>query len=259
MTDPFVPTPTPATPGIFESEPTPVTPIPATPIVSPTPVKPVPAKDPSGSGNDRWPSNTAWTETGDGTKYPKDATAIPTFAPNPGLFTTPQLVTLAATGPEVAIHYTTDGSEPTTSSTAYTGPFVLGTTTTVKAIATAPDQLSSPVVVAQYAISVLQPNPAPVADQTTAQKIGNEVAAGVQRAEVIAGGALNSADALAQTVEVEVANAKAALAHLETSSNAGAIGTIVNTAITRFSGVIATLEAAVGIHKASTANTADKK
>jgi len=79
------------------------------------------------------------------------------------------------------------------------------------------------------------------------------VAAGVQRAEVMASGALDATGAFAQTVETEVVNAKAALAHLETSSNAGAAGTIVQIAISRFAGVIATLEAALGIHRATTA------
>src|ERR1700728_1161563 len=245
--------PIPATPPAAVPAPKPV-PVPTPVPVTPAPVTPIPVKVEAGSGNDRWPSNAAWTDSGDGTNYPKDATALPVFKPAPGLFTTPQLVTLAATGPEVQIHYTVDGSETTTSSNVYAGPFVLGTTTTVKAIATAPNQMSSPVVVAQYAISVLQSNPAPAADQTTAQKISNEVTAGVQRAEVVAGGALDKTGALAQTVEVEVANAKVALAHLETSSNANAPGTIVAVAIAKFAGVIATLEAAIGIHKATTAD-----
>ena len=44
-------------------------------------------------------------------------------------------VTIASDESVAAIHYTTNGDEPTTSSTPYTGPFTLTETTTVKAIA----------------------------------------------------------------------------------------------------------------------------
>jgi hypothetical protein len=61
--------------------------------------------------------------------------AAPTFSPYPGTYTTPQTVTIADASPGVAIYYTTNGSTPTTSSTLYTGPLTISTTTTLQAIA----------------------------------------------------------------------------------------------------------------------------
>ena len=61
--------------------------------------------------------------------------AMPSFTPAPGTYTSPQDVTMASTTTGVTIRYTTDGSTPTESSTAYTGPVNIATSTTLKAIA----------------------------------------------------------------------------------------------------------------------------
>ena len=58
-----------------------------------------------------------------------------TISPNGGTFTGTQKVTLSTNIEGAVIYYTTDGSEPTTSSTLYKGPFTIDKTTTVKAIA----------------------------------------------------------------------------------------------------------------------------
>ena len=65
----------------------------------------------------------------------------------------PDRVDLDAT-PGATIHYTTDGSTPTTSSRVYTGPILLLplTTTTIKAIAVAPGQSQSVVASATYRV-----------------------------------------------------------------------------------------------------------
>jgi hypothetical protein len=78
--------------------------------------------------------------------------AAPTFSPPPGLYTTPQTVTLSDTTPGASIFYTADGTTPSTSSTRYTGPIAVGATTTIHAIATAPGFTGSEVATATYTI-----------------------------------------------------------------------------------------------------------
>lgn len=68
----------------------------------------------------------------------------PTISPNGGNFGSSQVVTLSHDDADVAIYYTTNGAEPTTSSTLYTSPFTIYETTTVKAIAVKNGVSSSP-------------------------------------------------------------------------------------------------------------------
>jgi hypothetical protein len=79
-------------------------------------------------------------------------TAAPTFSPAGGTYLLPQQVSISDASPGATIYYTTDGSTPTTSSTQYTGPFWIFTTTTVWAIAVAPGWSQSPVAHATYNI-----------------------------------------------------------------------------------------------------------
>ena len=67
---------------------------------------------------------------------PKLTVATPTFTPN-GVsgFTGPQSVTITCATTGAKIYYTTDDTTPTTTSTEYTTPLSLTSTTTVKAIA----------------------------------------------------------------------------------------------------------------------------
>jgi hypothetical protein len=59
----------------------------------------------------------------------------PTFNPVPGTFVTSVSVTLIDSVSGATIYYTTNGNTPTTTSTQYTAPISIGTTTTIKAIA----------------------------------------------------------------------------------------------------------------------------
>ena len=86
--------------------------------------------------------------------------AAPTFSPGYGTYTAVQSVTLMDTTSSATIYYTTDGSIPTTSSTRYTGPISVSTTTTINAIATATGYGQSPVATATYTIN-LPPAAAP--------------------------------------------------------------------------------------------------
>jgi len=70
-------------------------------------------------------------------------TATPVISPSTGTYTPPQTVSITDATSGSSIFYTLDGSQPTSSSTRYTGTFSVSSTTTVKAIATAPNFLQS--------------------------------------------------------------------------------------------------------------------
>ena len=73
-----------------------------------------------------------------GTYQIQGTAATPTFTPASGTsFSSPMSVSIADATPSASIYYTTDGSTPTTGSQLYSGPFTIGATTTVHAIATA--------------------------------------------------------------------------------------------------------------------------
>jgi hypothetical protein len=78
--------------------------------------------------------------------------AAPTFTPAAGSYVNSVSVTLAATS-GATIYYSTNGTTPTTSSTPYTGPIALSTTTTIQAIAVASGFFNSNVSSATYTIT----------------------------------------------------------------------------------------------------------
>src|SRR3989442_1330392 len=75
-----------------------------------------------------------------------------TFNPAGGTFVGSVTVTLSTTTSGASIYYTTDGSTPTTASSAYTGPVPLTTTTTLRAMAAASGMSNSNVTSATYTI-----------------------------------------------------------------------------------------------------------
>jgi glucosylceramidase len=82
---------------------------------------------------------------------PPPAAATPSFWPGAGTYS-PTQITLSDTTANSTIYYTTDGSTPTTSSPAYTGPVAISSTSTVKAIAAATGYSSSAVASATYTV-----------------------------------------------------------------------------------------------------------
>src|SRR5207247_1379475 len=82
--------------------------------------------------------------------------ATPTFSPAGGTYTGSVTVTISDATSGATIHYTIDGSTPTTSSPVYTGALTFTQTTTLNAMAAAPGMTDSAVASATYAIQQQQ-------------------------------------------------------------------------------------------------------
>lgn len=79
--------------------------------------------------------------------------ATPTFSPAGGSYAATQTVTISDANSGATIYYTTDGSAPTTSSTAYTAPITVASSGIVQAIAVASGLPNSAVASATYQIN----------------------------------------------------------------------------------------------------------
>jgi Legume lectin domain/Chitobiase/beta-hexosaminidase C-terminal domain len=86
-----------------------------------------------------------------GTQTPT-ATA-PIFSPAAGSYTAAQSVTISTPTPGASIHYTTDGSTPTASSTLYSKAITVSATQTIKALAVASGYSNSSISAGTYTIS----------------------------------------------------------------------------------------------------------
>jgi len=81
--------------------------------------------------------------------------AAPAFSPAPGTYSSAQSVAISTTTGGATIHYTIDGSTPTsTTGTVYTAPVSISGTTTLKAIAFESGFTDSPVTSGVYTITV---------------------------------------------------------------------------------------------------------
>jgi hypothetical protein len=78
--------------------------------------------------------------------------ATPTFSPAAGSYSSAQTVSISTTSSGATIHYTTNGSTPTTSSTVYSGAITVAATETLKAIAAESGFFNSNVATAAYTI-----------------------------------------------------------------------------------------------------------
>ena len=84
-------------------------------------------------------------------KLEKADVAVPTFTPAEGIYYGSQNVSIECETEGASVYYTTDGMEPTTSSTLYTSAIVVDETTTIKAMAVKGSTMSS-IVSATYTI-----------------------------------------------------------------------------------------------------------
>ena len=98
--------------------------------------------------------------------------ATPTASLSAGTYTTARTVTLSTATSGAAIYYTTDGTEPTTLSTLYSGAINIGVTTTIKAIAVKEGMNNSGILTAVYTLKAAQPTASPAAGTyTTTQNV----------------------------------------------------------------------------------------
>ncbi len=84
--------------------------------------------------------------------------ATPALSVPSGTYTAAQTVAMTDTTPGAAIHYTIDGTSPTTSSTEYSSPVTVGYSETVQAIAAATGYSASAVATATYTIDLPPPD-----------------------------------------------------------------------------------------------------
>ncbi|MBR5699406.1 MAG: chitobiase/beta-hexosaminidase C-terminal domain-containing protein [Prevotella sp.] len=107
--------------------------------------------------------------------------ATPTFSPGEGTFTSAQSVSISCTTSGATIYYTIDGNDPTTSSSVYSSPIAVSTTTTIKAIAVKSGMDNSEVATATYMIVNIEhagteSDPYTVADARNAIDVGEGLA-----------------------------------------------------------------------------------
>ncbi len=78
--------------------------------------------------------------------------ATPTFSPAAGTYSSAQTVTISTATSGATIYYTTNGTNPTTGSNAYTAPITVSASQTVKAIAVKAGMTNSAIASASYTI-----------------------------------------------------------------------------------------------------------
>jgi|GEM_PF-6125679 len=95
-----------------------------------------------------------YVKVGNGQNEELEQVAAPTFTPAAGEYTAAQSVEIACATEGAAIYYTTDGTDPTAASTAYTAAIAVGETMTIKAIAVKEGMTDSEIASAAYTINI---------------------------------------------------------------------------------------------------------
>jgi hypothetical protein len=104
-------------------------------------------------------------------RNPQFATA-PEIVPHGGPIHEPTKVVLRSVHPTAKIHYTSDGSMPTTASPAYSGPITVNPGTTLQAIAVKPGLRPSPLATAAFRPCKLPPPVITTSAQSFTAKVG---------------------------------------------------------------------------------------
>ncbi len=127
--------------------------------------------------------------------YPVGTVAAPTFTPNGGTFSSPQLVTIACTTAGATIRYTTNGSDPTVSSAVYSAPVNVPGSWTLKARAFKTNWTGSPIAQAAFTnTNNADTNNAPAPTTvSTATKLSGPSSVKVKRALKLTGTVVPSA------------------------------------------------------------------
>ncbi len=94
-----------------------------------------------------------WTDSSVATGTYTMQLPVVSFSPNGGAYSSAQSVTMSNSVSGATIRYTLDGSEPTSSSTAYSAPVAVSSSTTVRAIAFKTGWTASATKVANYQIA----------------------------------------------------------------------------------------------------------
>jgi hypothetical protein len=115
----------------------------------------------------------------------------PSFSPAPGAYSGAQSVSLTSSTTGATIRYTTDGSDPNTSSPVYVNPISVTATTTIKAIAVKTGIASSSITTGNYQIGVVVGTPAwasvAFAPRTAAFVYGFEMTASANNIDAVVG------------------------------------------------------------------------
>ena len=88
-----------------------------------------------------------------------ETVSTPTFSPEEGSYTEEIEVSIACETEGATIYYTTDGTDPTTSSSVYSDVIAISTTTTIKAYAVKDGMNDSDIATATYTITIVPPTP----------------------------------------------------------------------------------------------------